>query len=292
MSNSEIEPIWTMDPELRGLLLALKECVADGGADQADVAAVADQVLTCFDKIEEQRYRAMTPKPERERCSVASTATHGAYYCSRDRGHDGPCAAHPSVSFEDRIAALEVLLFKSQPWEPPAAFKPLDLPTGIQGAVNNVFSFHDAMDVPVLDKPEWVESRAKLRFDLCVEEFCEMLDACNLHGPSAQVRELLAPCAPTRFGSIHAQLATLADCWVDEIYVRVGWALEFGIPLNRVWSAVQKANMAKVGGPVREDGKRLKPEGWQPPDIIDAVFGEEPDELAVASTEGRSRDPG
>jgi hypothetical protein len=25
--------------------------------------------------------------------------------------------------------------------------------------------------------------------------------------------------------------------------------------------------MAKVGGPVRPDGKKLKPEGWQPPDI-------------------------
>ena len=30
---------------------------------------------------------------------------------------------------------------------------------------------------------------------------------------------------------------------------------------------IQRTNMAKVGGPVREDGKRLKPPGWQPPDI-------------------------
>lgn len=40
-----------------------------------------------------------------------------------------------------------------------------------------------------------------------------------------------------------------------------------GIDLRPVWSEVHAANMRKTTGPVREDGKRLKPEGWQPPDI-------------------------
>jgi predicted HAD superfamily Cof-like phosphohydrolase len=29
---------------------------------------------------------------------------------------------------------------------------------------------------------------------------------------------------------------------------------------------VHRANMTKLAGPKREDGKQLKPEGWQPPD--------------------------
>jgi predicted HAD superfamily Cof-like phosphohydrolase len=49
-------------------------------------------------------------------------------------------------------------------------------------------------------------------------------------------------------------------------------ALEFGIPLEKVWTEVHKSNMAKAdplkGGVIyREDGKVLKPEGWQKPDI-------------------------
>lgn len=58
------------------------------------------------------------------------------------------------------------------------------------------------------------------------------------------------------------------------IYVLVGAALAFGIPLDRVWSEVQRANMAKLGGARRADGKILKPEGWQPPRIHEAIFGE------------------
>ena len=68
----------------------------------------------------------------------------------------------------------------------------------------------------------------------------------------------------------------IADAMADSIYVIVGAALEYGIPLDRVWAAVQRANMAKVDpatGKVRKrhDGKVLKPEGWTPPDISAAL---------------------
>lgn len=38
------------------------------------------------------------PSEERdaERCPVAAENTDGAYYCTRKRGHDGPCAAVPT----------------------------------------------------------------------------------------------------------------------------------------------------------------------------------------------------
>jgi predicted HAD superfamily Cof-like phosphohydrolase len=67
-------------------------------------------------------------------------------------------------------------------------------------------------------------------------------------------------------------LPDIADAIADSIYVLVGTALEYGIPLDRVWAAVRAANMAKVDpvtGLVRKraDGKILKPDGWQPPDI-------------------------
>lgn len=54
-------------------------------------------------------------------------------------------------------------------------------------------------------------------------------------------------------------------------------AHSYGIPLAAVWDAVQAANMAKVDpvtGKVRrrEDGKILKPDGWQPPNIAAVLW--------------------
>lgn len=62
-------------------------------------------------------------------------------------------------------------------------------------------------------------------------------------------------------------LPGVADGLADLIYVSLHAAISYGIDLRPVWDAVQVANMAKEGGPTREDGKILKPEGWQPPDV-------------------------
>jgi predicted HAD superfamily Cof-like phosphohydrolase len=53
----------------------------------------------------------------------------------------------------------------------------------------------------------------------------------------------------------------------DLLCVVYGTAAEFGIDLAPFWQEVHRTNMAKAGGPIREDGKRLKPSGWRPPDI-------------------------
>ena len=42
----------------------------------------------------EQLDREQAPDPES--CMVASDETNGTYYCTRQKGHDGPCAAHPA----------------------------------------------------------------------------------------------------------------------------------------------------------------------------------------------------
>ncbi len=63
-----------------------------------------------------------------------------------------------------------------------------------------------------------------------------------------------------------------ADAIADLIWVLICFAFACGIPIERVWEEVARANMAKFPGGVvtrrPEDGKILKPEGWQPPDII------------------------
>lgn len=51
----------------------------------------------------------------------------------------------------------------------------------------------------------------------------------------------------------------------DVMYVVNGFAVELGIDLQPFFKEVHASNMKKVGGPQREDGKQLKPEGWEPP---------------------------
>lgn len=65
-----------------------------------------------------------------------------------------------------------------------------------------------------------------------------------------------------------ADVAEQADALVDAIYYLCDTAVRHGMNLDRVFEIVHGANMQKVvDGRVirRDDGKILKPEGWQDP---------------------------
>lgn len=88
------------------------------------------------------------------------------------------------------------------------------------------------------------EGVCQLRFDLIREEASEVLDAIAT-----------------------ADLPGVAKELADLVVVTVGCALAYGVDLDAVFEEVHRTNMAKVGGPVRADGKVLKPPGWSPPDV-------------------------
>lgn len=62
-------------------------------------------------------------------------------------------------------------------------------------------------------------------------------------------------------------LPEVADGLADLLYLVFGSACIFGIDLWPVFAEVHKTNMAKEVGKFREDGKIMKPEGWEAPDI-------------------------
>lgn len=68
-------------------------------------------------------------------------------------------------------------------------------------------------------------------------------------------------------------LVKAADSLADLTYVVLGTAVALGIDLRPVFAEVHRTNMLKVGGATREDGKILKPEGWQPPQIAPLLEG-------------------
>jgi NTP pyrophosphatase (non-canonical NTP hydrolase) len=53
----------------------------------------------------------------------------------------------------------------------------------------------------------------------------------------------------------------------DVLYIAYGTAHALDLDLDLAFERVHAANMAKLGGPKRDDGKLLKPDGWQPPDM-------------------------
>lgn len=127
---------------------------------------------------------------------------------------------------------------------------------GMTALLADVRAFHEAGGVPAPSSPQIPPpERVALRMDLQEEEYGkELLPAME-----------------------RGDLVGIADGIADLIYILVGTALEYGIPLDRVWAEVQRANMSKVDpttGTIRrrDDGKILKPEGFKPPDVA-AVLG-------------------
>lgn len=75
--------------------------------------------------------------------------------------------------------------------------------------------------------------------------------------------------APDRPRSLEGTIDGLCDM-LATVY---GAAVTFGIDLAPFWPEIHRANMDKVGGPQRGDGKRLKPDDWTPPNLA-LIFAE------------------
>lgn len=63
----------------------------------------------------------------------------------------------------------------------------------------------------------------------------------------------------------------IADAIGDMLYVVYGAAICHGLDMEPIFEEIHRSNMEKLNGPKRADGKQLKPEGWQPPDIYTQV---------------------
>ena len=130
-----------------------------------------------------------------------------------------------------------------------------------------VKEFHEAFGVEGdrLYPGEQTKEIRALRAALIAEEFFELLLALGIFVSPSAIEHIRAsiehPIGET-------DLPALADAMADLDYVVEGTRLAFGIDGRPIAWEVHRANMAKIGGPRREDGKILKPEGWEPPDIV------------------------
>ncbi len=112
---------------------------------------------------------------------------------------------------------------------------------------HDVKNFHEVFSEPILNAPAFPsEERRRLRRDLVEEEYEELMAA-----------------------DWDDDLVEVADGITDLVYVLMGMALEYGIPMNPIWDEVHKTNMAKAEGGVHRNsaGKIIKPDDWTPPNI-------------------------
>lgn len=131
-----------------------------------------------------------------------------------------------------------------------------------------VREFHLAMAVPAdAERPTVIpDERVRLRAALIAEEFFETLAALIVFDASVVcAKEIVLDAC--KHHQVMVDMVELADGMADLDYVVEGTRLEFGIDGGPVAAEVHRANMAKLGGPVAPNGKRLKPPGWTPPDI-------------------------
>lgn len=116
----------------------------------------------------------------------------------------------------------------------------------IANAQRHVREFHEAFGLTLGDEPAIRD--ADLRVKLLREEALEAAEAIEA-----------------------GDLVKAVDGLIDTIYVCLGALVAFGVDGDPIFDEVHRTNMAKVGGTRREDGKWLKPPGWQPPRIAELL---------------------
>ena len=126
----------------------------------------------------------------------------------------------------------------------------------------DIQEFHKVVMQDKFPTKPYVPSRSlvELRMKLIEEETLETLDSLYLFDPPRTAEDCVV-----------RGLAELADGIVDSIVVLLGTAVTFGIDIRPIWNIIHATNMAKEDGPVRPDGKKLKPEGWKPPDVVSEI---------------------
>lgn len=155
----------------------------------------------------------------------------------------------------------------------------------------DVRAFHEACGLPVGDPaaPGLTHEEARLRAKLIAEEAVEVMHALGLTQEEvawafagASVAQGVKDGGWPAHPGMAPDMARVAKECADLAYVTEGTLVQAGLPAEEVWRVVHESNMAKAGGPRRDDGKLLKPDRWTPPDVAGVLAKAQREEAARA----------
>ncbi len=69
----------------------------------------------------------------------------------------------------------------------------------------------------------------------------------------------------------NSNIFEIADALADLLYVVYGAAVTYGIDIEPVFQEVHRSNMTKIGGHKRKDGKWMKPDTYEPPNLLPII---------------------
>jgi predicted HAD superfamily Cof-like phosphohydrolase len=134
----------------------------------------------------------------------------------------------------------------------------------------DVMAFQRKFDIPMAPHPAFLDQEAEeFRIKFMQEELDEYNEACE-----------------------KLDIRGAADALVDLVYVAHGTALMMGLPWDKLWNEVQRANMTKERATSSDQSKRknsldvIKPAGWTPPDHGPALGHSDP--YAIFDTKTRN----
>lgn len=141
-----------------------------------------------------------------------------------------------------------------------------------------VRAFHDKFNCTIGPDPALRD--AELSAKLILEEAGETVDAMGftvdiqLYAPKVHPTEHYKEIWRHYGSEDKPDLVEVIDGLCDLIYVAYGAAIRSGVDLEPFFLEVHRSNMNKVGGGIREDGKIIKPEGWEAPNIAQILYNQ------------------
>ena len=126
----------------------------------------------------------------------------------------------------------------------------------MENALKQLREFHEVYNLNRVKTPQLpCPKERNLRKNLLEEEYKEYLS-----------------------GEENNDIVEIADALADIIYIAVGTAVSYGIPLDKIFNEVHNSNMSKLdkdGKPIyREDGKILKGPNYFKPNIKEIIENE------------------
>lgn len=119
---------------------------------------------------------------------------------------------------------------------------------------NRVKEFHEKFGCTISEYPSLHDTREReLRYELLREEMEEL-----------------------RLALDSRDIVEVADALGDILYVTLGAGVTFGLDMEKIFTEIHRSNMTKVwpdgSVQVREDGKIMKPDTYQAPDLATVIF--------------------